>query len=89
MTDNTVELEWVSFPNPCVEGQEGDYWAINTKRFYHGVGEKTVTRITRQTDVPGLHCDLWRVCLWSGNELLAEAPYTAIEACGHLIGESQ
>lgn len=43
-----------------------------------------ITSITVQRDVPGLHCNLDRVCIWCGDELAAEFPYLSAGAVGYI-----
>lgn len=71
---------------------EGTPDADNETRFWQ-VGKPAdwkhrdvlVTRITVQHDLPGLHGDLWRVCVWVGNALVAEAPLHNIQAVGYEV----
>lgn len=46
-----------------------------------------VTRITVQCDLPGLHCDLWRVCVWSGETMIAEVPLHNTAGVGYKAEE--
>ena len=53
--------------------------------FIGNSGKKAeITAITVQRDVPGLHCNLDRVCIWVGDTLAAEFPYLNAAAVGYL-----
>lgn len=38
-----------------------------------------VTKITVEDDIPGLHCNLRTIKIWSGEKLIAEIPYLRFE----------
>ena len=46
-----------------------------------------VTRITVQQDLPGLHCNMRRVCIWIGETMVVEAPLHSLAAVGYAIPE--
>jgi hypothetical protein len=48
-----------------------------------------VTRITVQRDLPGLHCDLWRVCVWVGDTMIVEVPLHNTIGVGYKAGDEQ
>ncbi len=54
---------------------------------WHPAGEPVVklpvTRITVQRDLPGPGCYLWRVCVWSGESMIAEMPLHNVAAVGY------
>lgn len=81
MSDHpTMEAEWVEFPP-----KDGGDSAFYKAGYYIGVPGKmrTITRITVQQDLPGLHCNLRRVCIWVGDQLAIEAPLHSVEAVGY------
>lgn len=80
------DLKSVSWPDPRRENEYG-YFFIVGDGFRYGQDRDMakITRITLQEDVPGMHANMRRVCVWSGEVLLAESPYTSVEMCFHLI----
>lgn len=82
---NTIQIHSVSWPDPPREGEYGFAYCVGYPARVMGRTDPVeITAITIQDDVPGLHGDLRRVCVWSGNTLVAEGPYTSIEHCVHL-----
>lgn len=43
----------------------------------------TCTRITVSDDLPGLHCDMWRVQAFDGDALIFEAPLHSLEGVAY------
>lgn len=71
MSDHpTMEADWVEFP-PRVEG-DSSYYRVGGQLFQAGMKASTITRITVQQDLPGLYCNLRRVCIWVGDQLAVE-----------------
>lgn len=82
MSDHpTMEASWVQFPPQGDD--EGNFYRIGGNFYQPVAGSRTITRITVQHDLPGLHCNLRRVCVWVGDQLAIEAPLHAVEAVGY------
>lgn len=78
------EALWACTPPDC-DGQQA-HWNVGLPIWIPGVGKgPNVTRITVQEDVPALHCNMRRVCVWVGDQLAAEAPFHSIEAVGYKV----
>lgn len=41
---------------------------------YQGLDSYTITKITVQEDLPGLHCNMRRVLVWVGDRVAVEIP---------------
>lgn len=85
MSPATREAQWVE-GLPDADGA-GRYYKVGVDVHSFPIGESAVTlpvtRITAQCDLPGLHCDLWRVCVWSGESMIAEMPLHNVAAVGY------
>jgi hypothetical protein len=80
----TREAQWVEGIPDDGECRWYRVGAVAASRMVDGVWIKhPVTRITVQRDLPGLHCDLWRVCVWSGESMIAEMPLHNVAAVGY------
>lgn len=66
---------------------ESRFWEVGKPVWQAGKPAATITRITVQDDLPGLHCNMRRVCVWAGDALLAEAPLHNLQAVGYLISD--
>ena len=60
-----------------VREEKGGVWVKGPK----------ITAITVQDDVPGLHCNLRRVCVWIGDHLHCEMPYHSVEKVTYPLPE--
>lgn len=60
-------------------GDTGEYGFCAHVGFNFERTERKVTRITVATDLPGLHCSLERVRVWSDDDLLWEGPLHSLE----------
>lgn len=72
-----------SLPDP---DSESYFYKVGKKLFQQGIQESewpVVTKITVQEDVPALHCNTQRVCVWVGEELYAELPYHGVKIIGY------
>lgn len=81
MDHPVMEAVWVE----SIPDSEGTtrFWKVgNTILGWEG-SSGTITRITVQQDLPGLHCNMRRVCVWVGDALVAEAPMHAVQAVGY------
>jgi hypothetical protein len=84
MTDHkTMEATWAE-TLPDSDG-ESRLWAIGKPADWRVKNGPKVTRITIQQDLPGLHCNLRRVCIWSDETLVAEAPLHNLQAVGYAL----
>lgn len=83
MTD-AIEAAWAE-TGPDADG-DCHFWSVG-KQFYNpgSVDRPTITRITVQEDLPGLHCNMRRVCVWVGEAMVAEAPVATIKAIGYPV----
>lgn len=81
MDHPVMEAVWAE----CLPGADGEsrFWAVGQQTWLPGGHCPTVTRITVQQDLPGLHCNMRRVCVWVGDALVAEAPMHAVQAVGY------
>lgn len=86
MTDHPpMEASWVEIP-PGVDN-EATFYCVGGL-IYAGGQEATITRITVQEDLPGLHCNMRRVCVWVDDALAFEAPMHAVQGVCYLKAES-
>ena len=60
--------------------EDGGYWyALGRETATQlDVGKRMITKIEVLDDVPGLHCNLWWVLVWSEDQLVAEFPYLSV-----------
>lgn len=42
-----------------------------------------ITKITVQQDLPGLHANMFRVCIWSDDNLMVEMPLHNVSMVGY------
>jgi len=56
---------------------------------HHFRDKVEVTRITVQEDLPGMYCNMRRVCVWAGDKLAFEAPLHNVQGVGYLPGKEQ
>lgn len=82
MIDHTpMEARWVDL-TPDEDGHITSYSVGNLIWFNHD--NQRITRITVQQDLPGLHCNMRRVCVWTGDDLAFEAPVHAVAGIGYV-----
>ena len=81
-----IEAAWAE-TGPDADG-ECHFWRVG-KPFYNlaSASKPIITRITVQHDLPGMHCNMRRVCVWIGDVMVAEAPVATITAIGYPIPE--
>ena len=78
------EALWATTPPDC-DGQQS-HWRVGKSIWTPGIGSGAViTRITVQEDVPALHCNMRRVCVWVCDQLAVEAPFHSLEAVGYPV----
>lgn len=75
------EAQWVKTPTDA-DNELSFYKVGRPTHFIHRV--VVPTRIVVQDDVPGLHCNLWRVCVYEHEELISEFPYHNVEEIGYV-----
>lgn len=80
--DEIKQLQWAE-GQPDADG-ESRFWNVG-QGIWDGTGGRgpAVTSITLQQDLPGLHCNMWRVCVWIGEHLAVEAPLHSLHAVGY------
>lgn len=84
MTQDILEAKWAETIPDLPDNEPARYFSVGA-RFKTAAGENLeITRITVQTDEPGLHCNMRRVCIWSDETLLAEFPFIAACAVGYV-----
>lgn len=76
-----MEARWVEFPPQGPD--EGSLYNVGGKISFDHV-RLDITRITVQQDLPGMYCNLRRVCVWSGDLLVFEAPLHNVQGVGYL-----
>ena len=81
------EALWATTPPDC-DGQQS-HWHVGKTIWQDGAPGAVITRITVQEDLPGLHCNMRRVCVWVGGVLAAEAPVHSLEAVGYPVAASE
>lgn len=81
MTDTTREAAWAE-TMPDADG-DSYYWKVGVGHWNGKSRGDPVTRISVQCDLPALHCNMWRVCVWVGETLVAEAPLHNLKAVGY------
>lgn len=66
---------------------EGLYFRVGLDHGYFNKDgewvEGKVTKIEMVDDVPGLHCYLWRICVYIDDVIMYEAPYTSTAFVQH------
>ncbi|MGP9790720.1 hypothetical protein [Roseinatronobacter sp. NSM] len=82
------EAQWVDFLP--VDGEARSFAVGDHVRATNDPNEAPeryikVTRITVQCDLPGLHCDMWRVCVWSGDAMIVEVPLHNTAGVGYAM----
>lgn len=83
MTD-VIEAAWAA-TGPDADG-DCFFWCVGKPLYGAGAEHRpTITRITVQEDLPGLHCNMRRVCVWVGEAMVAEAPVATIKAIGYPV----
>ena len=84
--DNEIkDAIWAEGP-PDADG-DTRFWKVGVG-IWDGKGRgPAVTRITVQHDLPGLHCNMRRVCVWIGDAMVAEAPLHSLQGVGYSLPE--
>ena len=81
MSDNVIDAEWAEgLPDA---DNDARIWKLGKLLDWKDKAGPIITRITVQEDLPGLHCNMRRVCVWSGETLVAEAPLHNLQAVGY------
>ncbi|WP_454917357.1 hypothetical protein [Xanthobacter sediminis] len=75
-----MDAQWIDFP-PDNDGSFR-YYVGGTVYFFGATA--TITRITVQQDLPGMYCNMRRVCVWAGDKLAFEAPLHNVQGVGYL-----
>ncbi len=76
-----MNAQWVDFL-PDIDGSTRCYHVGGTVYFFGQTAE--ITRITVQQDLPGMYCNMRRVCVWVGGQLAVEAPLHNVQGVGYL-----
>lgn len=76
-----MEAQWVHLL-PDRDGDAYLYHVGGSVNFYSAAVK--ITRITVQEDLPGMYCNMRRVCVWSGDRLAFEAPLHHVQGVGYL-----
>lgn len=83
MTDEIMEADWAeSLPD---QDGESRFWRVGQGIWTGKSHGPAITRITVQQDLPGLHCNMRRVCVWIGDVMVVEAPVHSLSAIGYPI----
>lgn len=85
MDDDIKDAIWAETA-PDADGDTRQ-WAVGTGIWDGKKRGPAVTRITVQQDLPGLHCNLRRVCIWIGETMVAEGPVHSMQAIGYPLPE--
>jgi len=76
-----MDARWVEF----LPGEDGEICVYSVGKSVGFDGKRvSITRITVQQDLPGMYCNLRRVCVWAGDKLAFEAPLHNIQGVGYL-----
>lgn len=78
-----MDAQWVDF---LPDDGESVRYAVGG-RVYFRARTVDITRITVQQDLPGMYCNMRRVCVWSGDQLAFEAPLHNVQGVGYLPKE--
>lgn len=85
MDHEIMEAAWAE-SRPDQDG-ESRFWAVGKPIWTGKAHGPAVTRITVQQDLPGLHCNMRRVCIWIGETMVVEAPLHSLALVGYAIPE--
>lgn len=85
MDQETKDAIWAE-GLPDADGNT-NFWKVGQGIWTGSARGPAITRITVQHDLPGLHCNLRRVCVWIGETMVAEAPLHSLAAVGYAIPE--
>lgn len=84
MSDHEVmEAKWVD-ASPDADGNIASF-GVGASAFDASGQIRNITRITVQQDLPGMHCNMRRVCVWVGEHLLFEAPVHNVQGIGYAV----
>lgn len=81
--DDVVEAQWVDGLPDADGGTQ--FFRVGKPLWYGKPHVQIVTRITVQHDLPGLHGNLRRVCVWIGDHLAVELPLHNVQAVGYPV----
>ncbi len=84
MTPDVIEAKWAETIPDLPENEPARYFSVGGKFATAKREYLEITRITVQTDEPGLHCNMRRVCIWTGDTLAVEFPFIAAGAVGYV-----
>lgn len=85
MDHEIIEAEWAE--TQLDQDGESRFWQVGRPIWTRKAHGPAVTRITVQQDLPGLHCNMRRVCIWIGDKMVVEAPLHSLAAVGYPIPE--
>lgn len=75
-----MNAQWVDF----MPDNDGSLrYHVGGAVYFFGETAK-ITRITVQQDLPGMYCNMRRVCVWAGDQLAFEAPLHNVQGVGYL-----
>lgn len=75
-----MDARWVDL---LPDNGESLRYAVGGTVYFFGASVK-ITRITVQEDLPGMYCNMRRVCVWAGDKLAFEAPLHNVQGVGYL-----
>lgn len=75
-----MDAQWVDF---LPDDGESTRYAVGGKVYFRAL-TIDITRITVQQDLPGMYCNMRRVCVWAGDQLAFEAPLHNVQGVGYL-----
>lgn len=75
-----MDAQWVDF---LPDDGESTRYAVGGKVYARGL-TVAITRITVQQDLPGMYCNMRRVCVWARDQLAFEAPLQNVQGVGYL-----
>ncbi|UWQ31055.1 hypothetical protein [Leisingera sp. M523] len=84
MANDILEAKWAETIPDLPDNEPARYFNVVGKYCTAERDYIEITRITVQTDEPGLHCNMRRVCIWNEETLLAEFPFIAAGAVGYV-----
>lgn len=79
-----VDAKWAQNIPDNATDEGADHYRVGWDLRCHDGTPAKVTRITVQSDEPGLHGTLRRICVWVGPLLAVEFPYLNAGGVGYL-----
>lgn len=77
-----MDAQWVDL-SPDPDSGDCIHYFVGGKVYFYSQSVD-ITRITVQQDLPGMYCNMRRVCVWAGDQLAFEAPLHNVQSVGYL-----